>query len=186
MQKESANNYYKPAEDTLFFVEHLQNEKGRTALDIGTGSGFLSQVLSKNFELVVATDTDLKALKKAHESVENCICCNAADALTAIFDLVVCNLPYLPSEEVADPAVDGLRDGVEIPIKILSSANKAIGNKGKLIFVTSSLANYNELIKQTQLLGLSTKIIASKKLFFEVLILVECTRKMYKDPQNPF
>ena len=181
MQKESANKYYKPAEDTLFFAEHLQNEKGRTALDIGTGSGFLAQVLSKNFELVVATDTDLKALKKTHESVENCICCNAADALTAIFDLVVCNLPYLPSDEVADPAVDGLRDGVEIPIKILSSANKAIGNKGKLIFITSSLANYNELIKQTQLLGLSTKIIASKKLFFEELILVEGTRKMHKD-----
>jgi len=73
LQKESANNYYKPAEDTLFFAEHLQNEKGRTALDIGTGSGFLAQVLSKNFELVVAADTDLKALKKAHESVENCI-----------------------------------------------------------------------------------------------------------------
>ncbi len=177
MQKESENNYYKPAEDSFFFAEHLQNEKGKAALDIGTGSGFLAQILSKTFELVVVTDTDRYALKKAHESIENCIYCNAADALVQIFDLVVCNLPYLPSYKVDDQAVDGLNNGVEIPIKILSSASKIINKKGKLIFLTSSLANYGELIKQTQALGLNTKIIASKKLFFEELILVECTRK---------
>ena len=176
MQKESANNYYKPAEDTLFFAEHLQHEKGRAALDIGTGSGFLAQCLSRNFELIVATDIDLNALAKAHESVENCICCNAADALTPVFDLVVCNLPYLPSEEMSDPAVDGLCDGVEGPIKIIGSASKVTKEKGKIIFLTSSLANHIELVQQVQKLGFVTKVIAKKKLFFEELILVECTR----------
>jgi len=176
LQKELVNNYYKPAEDTLFFAEHLQHEKGRAALDIGTGSGFLAQCLSRNFELIVSTDIDLNALDKAHESVENCICCNAADALTPVFDLVVCNLPYLPSEEMSDPAVDGLCDGVEGPIKIIGSASKVIKEKGKIIFLTSSLANHIELVQQVQKLGFVTKVIATKKLFFEELILVECTR----------
>jgi len=175
LQKESANNYYKPAEDTLFFAGQLQHEKGRAALDIGTGSGLLAKSLSKNFELVVATDIDLNAVRKAHEFVENCICCNAADALTPVFDLVVCNLPYLPSEEISDPAVDGLRGGVEVPIKIIDSASKVIKEKGKIIFLTSSLAKHAELVKQVQKLGFVTRVIATKKLFFEELILVECT-----------
>lgn len=179
MQKESPNNYYKPSEDTFFFAEHLEQEKGRAVLDIGTGSGFLAKSLSKNFGLVVATDIDLHALRKAHESVENCICCNSADALSPIFDLVVCNLPYLPSEELSDLAVDGLREGVEIPIKIIDSASKVIKQKGKIIFLTSSLANHTELVKQVQMLGFVTKVIAKKKLFFEELILVECTRKVF-------
>ena len=43
----------------------------------------------------------------------------------------------------------------------------------KFIFVTSSLSNYSKLIDYGKKLGLTTKIIAQKKLFFEELILVE-------------
>lgn len=176
MQKESVNNYYKPAEDTIFLANYLENEKGKSALDIGTGSGFLAQILSQNFGFVVATDINISALKKAHEIVDNCICCNAADAFHTNFDLIVCNLPYLPSEKLLDPAVDGLHEGVEIPHIIIRSAIKKIGTGGKMIFLTSSLANYNELIKIAGSLGLDAKIVGKKKLFFEELILVECTR----------
>ncbi|VVC06259.1 Release factor glutamine methyltransferase [uncultured archaeon] len=176
MQKKSYNAYYQPAEDTLFFADNIRNEKGKAALDMGTGSGFLAKILSSNFVLVVATDINLIALKKAHESVENCVCCNAADALNSDFDLVVCNLPYLPSDEISDPAVDGLREGVEIPMKLIRSASNVIRQTGKLIYLTSSLANYLELMKRTEQLGFSTKILAKKKLFFEELILVECLK----------
>ena len=44
---------------------------------------------------------------------------------------------------------------------------------GKFIFVTSSLSNHSKLIDYGKKLGLTTKIIAQKKLFFEELILVE-------------
>ena len=66
MQKESHNNYYIPAEDSIFFADYLKDKKGRSALDIGTGSGILANVLSKNFLLVVATDVNILALVKAH------------------------------------------------------------------------------------------------------------------------
>lgn len=176
MQKKSYNEYYQPAEDTMFFADNIRNESGKTALDMGTGSGFLAKILSNNFGLVVATDINFVASKKAHESVENCICCNAADALNIDFDLIVCNLPYLPSDKIDDPAVDGLKDGVEIPMKLINSASKTLKKTGKLIYLTSSLANHLELIKKTEQLGLSTKILAQKKLFFEELILVECIK----------
>ncbi len=176
MQKKSYDEYYQPAEDTLFLADNLKDERGKAALDIGTGSGFVAKILSNNFDLVVATDINLKALKKAHESVENCICCNAADAITFDFDLVVCNLPYLPSEEIFDTAVDGLKDGVEVPLKIIRSISNAVGQQGKIMYLTSSLANYSDLMSRTEQLGFSTKILAKKKLFFEELILVECLK----------
>lgn len=176
MQKKSFDEYYKPAEDTLFLADGIQNEKGKTALDIGTGSGFLARILSDHFEFVVATDINFSALKKAREVVENCICCNSADALNCNFDLVVCNLPYLPSEEIADPAVDGLAEGLGVTTSIIKSASKAIRQNGKMVYLTSSLANYQELVRRTESLGFSVKIMAKKKLFFEELVLVECIK----------
>lgn len=164
---------YLPAEDTIFFANHIQNEKGKLALDIGTGSGYLAQVLSLNFELVVATDISYNAAKNAHSAIKNCICCNGADALCTEFDLVICNMPYLPSDKISDYAVDGLRDGLEIPLMIIKSAKTVIKKGSKIIFLTSSLANYQELLRQTELLGFQVRIVATKKLFFEELILVE-------------
>ena len=178
MQKESQNSYYIPAEDSIFIANYLENQQGKSALDIGTGSGILAKVLSKNFDLVVATDINIFALKKAHEIIPNCICCNAADALHTDFDLIVCNLPYLPSEELVDPTVDGLKEGIEIPSIIIKSTSTRIGKNGKMLFLTSSLANYDALIKLCESLGFETKIVAKKKLFYEELLLLECIRKI--------
>jgi release factor glutamine methyltransferase len=180
LQKESRNNYYVPAEDSIFLAGYLENQKGRSALDIGTGSGILAKVLSKNFDLVIATDVNIVALKKAHGDIANCICCNAADALQNNFDLIVCNLPYLPSEDLVDVTVDGLDEGVEIPSMIIQSASKRIGKNGKMIFLTSSLANYHVLMKLCQSLGFDAKIVAKKKLFYEELLLVECVRSFHE------
>jgi len=165
-----------PAEDSFFLADFLENKQGKSVLDIGTGSGIIAKILSKNFPLVVATDINISALRKAHETVDNCICCNAADALRYSFDLIVCNLPYLPSDELLDPAVDGLHDGVDIPSMIIKSASNLIEKNGKLIFLTSSLADYNTLIQLCQSIGFDTNIAAKKKLFYEELMIIECTK----------
>jgi release factor glutamine methyltransferase len=174
--KLTKTDLYSPAEDTIFFANYIQNEKGKDALDIGTGSGYLARVLSSNFELVVATDISFSAVKEANSKIKNCVCCNAADALCKEFDLVICNMPYLPSAEITDSAVDGLDEGVIIPFEIIKSARNLIKKDGKMIFLTSSLANYKELLKQCESLELHVKIVATKKIFFEELILVEAKK----------
>ncbi len=174
MQKKLSNDSpYAPAEDTYFLEDNIVNEKGKNALDIGTGSGYLTRTLSQNFSQVIGTDIDFNSLINQSKKIKNRICCDAADALNCKFDLIVCNMPYLQSDEISDRRVDGGKEGVEIPLKIIKSAVKCLNDSGKMLFVTSSLANYDKLIDESEKLGLELKIVARKKLFFEELIIVK-------------
>ena len=170
------NDEYPPSEDTFFIVENIENEKGTSALDIGSGSGYLTKLLSENFSFVVGTDINYDVLKDQTYKTQNLVCCNGSDALNIKFDFIVCNLPYLATDEILDVATDGGAEGFEIPKKIFDSVINNIEENGKFVFVTSSLSNYEKLIDYAQKLGLKTRIIAKKKLFFEELILVEAVK----------
>jgi len=167
------NDEYPPSEDTFFIVDNIENEKGTFALDVGSGSGYLTKLLSKNFSFVVGTDINYNVLRQQTYKTENIVCCNGSDALKIKFDFIVCNLPYLATDEILDVATDGGAEGFEIPKKIFDSLINNLEKNGKFVFITSSLSNYQKLIDYAQKLGLKTRIMAKKKLFFEELILVE-------------
>ena len=167
---------YPPSEDTFFLADHIQNESGESALDIGTGSGYLASILERSFSLVVGTDLIFNVLRQREYFTTNNVCCNGADAINQQFDLVICNMPYLNTDEVSDVRTDGGKDGLEIPIKIIDSAKSRIKPGGKFIYVTSSLSNFKKLISYTKLQGFNVNILAKKKLFFEELILVEAVK----------
>jgi len=169
------NDEYTPSEDTFFIVDNIKNEKGNFALDVGSGSGYLTKLLSENFLFVVGTDINCEVLKHQTYKTNNLICCNGSDALKMKFNFIVCNLPYLATDEILDVATDGGAEGFEIPKKIFDSIIENMAKNAKFVFVTSSLSNYQKLIEYAQKLGLKTRIIAKKKLFFEELILVEST-----------
>ena len=166
---------YQPAEDTFFLADHIENEKGETALDIGTGSGFLAKILSSSFDLVIGTDININSLRQQYGPIRNRICCNAADVFSRKFDLIICNLPYLATDEIIDIATDGGTEGFDIPSQIIKSALPCLNKPGKFIFVTSSLSNYQKLIDMVDSEGFRAKILARKKLFFEELILIQVT-----------
>ncbi len=157
-------------------ADNIKNEKGDFALDIGSGSGYLTKLLSENFSFVVGTDINYEALKHQTYKTKNLICCNGSDALKVQFDLIVCNLPYLATDEILDIATDGGTEGLEIPLKIIKSAIPCLNESGKLFFVTSSLSNYQALIGATKKEGLTAKVLTKKKLFFEELIIIEAKK----------
>jgi release factor glutamine methyltransferase len=177
LQNRSAETY-SPAEDTFFLAEHIAKERGQAALDIGTGSGYLRKILEKNFAVVVATDIDFFALK-SQGNARNLICCDGASAIGAKFDLVVCNLPYLPSENIQDRTVDGGPEGLAVPLQIIESASSCLKLGAKMLMLTSSLANYEKMIEETKKKGLAVRILAKKKIFFEELIVLEATKSVH-------
>ena len=154
LQKRLAeSNPYQPAEDTFFLADHIGNEEGDTALDIGTGSGFLAKILSHSFKLVIGTDVNINSLKQQLNPITNRICCNAADVFSKKFDLIICNLPYLATDEIIDIGTDGGIGGSEIPSQIIKSALSCLNESGKFIFVTSSLSDYEKLIRMVNSKG---------------------------------
>jgi len=164
---------YLPAEDTFFLADQLKNTSGDFALDIGCGSGYLSDILKSTFHFVVGTDISFNTLLQQNFKTQNVICCNSADALNLNFDLIICNLPYLATDEIIDVATDGGKDGLEMPIEIINSALPHLSKKGKFLFVTSSLSNYVGLIDFVKSQNFEAKIIDKKKLFYEELIIVQ-------------
>jgi len=174
--KLSKSETYQPAEDTYFLHDHIKNEKGDAALDIGSGSGFLTRALLKSFNFVVGTDLNFDALKNQSVKPENLVCCNAADVLSRQFDLIICNMPYLATDEISDLATDGGPEGLVAPMKIIKSAKNCLKPGGKFLFVTSSLSNFQRLVEKTQDEGLDVEILAKKKLFFEELILIKAVK----------
>ncbi len=173
MQNKLANDTYRPAEDTYFLEDYIKDEKGESALDIGSGSGYLTKSLAKSFGFVVGTDVNFDALNNQSNKPENLVCCNGADALQKKFDFIICNMPYLATEEISDIATDGGPEGIIIPIKIIKSAKNCLKLGGKFLFVSSSLSNYQKLSEMTRNEGFEVEIKAKKKLFFEELILIE-------------
>ena len=174
--KSRKNEMYRPAEDTFFLADNIASETGKSALDVGSGSGYLTQLLSKNFDFVVGTDINLNALYTQSYKTENLVCCNGSDAILKKFDLIVCNLPYLATDKIIDIATDGGTEGFEIPKKIFDSIKNSLTYYGKFFFVSSSLSNYEKLMNYIKTSGFNVTIKDRKKLFFEELILVEAKK----------
>ncbi len=172
------NDEYPPSEDTFFLVDYIEKISGQNALDIGSGSGYITKLLWENFAFVVGTDINLPVLQnQSSYKTRNLVCCSGSDALLANFDLIVCNLPYLATDEIIDIATDGGKDGFEIPKIIFDSVKLVMSEKTRFVFVTSSLSDFQKLADYWIDLGYDAKIVSKKKLFFEELILIEVSGK---------
>lgn len=167
---------YAPAEDTFLLDDHVRGRSGRMALDIGSGSGYITRSLEGSFETVVGTDISHAVLRGQTYAGPNRVCCDGADALSGQFDLVVCNLPYLATDRIDDVSTDGGPGGTPVPLRIVRSAAPRVAPGGSLLLVTSSLSEYGALIAEAERLGLSAGVLARKRLFFEELVVVEARR----------
>ena len=188
---------YLPSEDSILLADCLKDYSGDIALDIGVGSGIITQTLCENFKKVVGTDLEFEILEKCKEDVvsntskdsekklENergfeLVCADAASAFRDnIFDLVVSNPPYLPEDydnegmKIHDEAIYGGKSGIEVTLKIIKSSLSTLKREGKLLIIVSSLSNISRLQELLELLNLNMKKIVEKRLFFETLFVVE-------------
>jgi release factor glutamine methyltransferase len=172
---------YKPSEDTYFMENILSNYKGKIALEIGIGSGYITRLLCSNFEFVVGTDIDVNSIiyaknnTLANISNKLLVCSDLGIPLKCKFDLIVSNPPYLPLDldNLDDATIYGGQVGIELTIRLLRSIQLQLNEMGKIVIMRSTLSDYKKMDDFIDKLFLNNKIIAKKNIFFETLEILE-------------
>jgi release factor glutamine methyltransferase len=170
---------YEPSEDSYFlsdFLEkYLSKEKNKELvyLDMGSGSGILSEVASKylDIENILSSDINKKAINLLKEKGFNAKESNLFRNISGKFDIITFNAPYLP-EDRREPkdsriATTGGKRGDEISIEFLKRAKKYLKKNGKIFLLISSLTPQERIRK------FSPIIVARRKVFSEELLILK-------------
>ncbi|MGV8142851.1 MAG: HemK2/MTQ2 family protein methyltransferase [Candidatus Pacearchaeota archaeon] len=167
---------YEPAEDS-FLLESVipKYAKDKSVIDIGCGSGILARTAkSARAKSVIAVDINLEAIKLLKKQNISAIKSDLFSKVKGKFDLIICNPPYLPEDKDEDQesqkiTTGGVR-GDEFILRFLNSAVKHLAKGGTILLLVSSLTPKDRIIELLKKLNLKKKVIASKKVFFEHLI----------------
>ena len=180
------SDVYEPAEDTFLLAENLDIQRKDEVLEIGTGTGLITVYAAQRTKKVVATDINEHALKCALKNTIANRTYNVEIKKGNLFepvegekfDLILFNTPYLPTskEEKLDnelnAAFDGGLEGRDIIDAFLKQVKDYLKDKGRVQLVQSSLSDNEKTISKLENLGFDAEITASKKCFFEEIVVI--------------
>lgn len=185
---------YLPSEDTYLLLETLQEnlkkKRIENALEIGTGSAYISLGIYNQVNNLVVTDinpiviTYLNNLKKEYKLDKmKIIKSNLFNNIKEKFDLIIFNPPYVPSEKVPKDseidklATDGGAFGRTIILKFLKELKDHLSEDGVCYLLISSFNNPHYVFKQIIKNNLYYKVLKERNIFFEKLIILRITNK---------
>jgi release factor glutamine methyltransferase len=183
------DDVFEPSEDTFLFAENLDVKEGDVVLDVGTGCGILGILATKKAQSVLAVDINPYAVRCAKQNatlnhVRSKISFMQTDLLTAfdertLFDLILFNAPYLPSEEHEvetwiGRAWAGGASGREVVDRFIPQAAPHLKPSGRILLLQSTLTNLELTLHKFEERHLKAKVQAECKLpFFETITLIE-------------
>ncbi|MBI5398842.1 methyltransferase [Candidatus Woesearchaeota archaeon] len=180
---------YEPSDDTYLLLEQVKRRACGAVLEIGTGSGILSEAAAQKEEVraVIAADIDKNSISNCkRRSVSKKIQWKVSDLFSAVterFDTIIFNPPYLPydrreDEETRRVTTGGVH-GHELIERFLNEVNNHLRRDGIILLLFSSLTGkekVNEILHNNLL---DYEEIASKKIPFETLYVYEISKNNF-------
>ncbi len=166
---------YEPAEDSFLMEEQVKKfAKGKTFLDVGTGSGILALTAKEaGAKEVLAIDINSEAVKQAKSLGINSEKSNLLRKVNKKFDIICFNPPYLPLDEREDKEsrliTTGGKEGDEIILEFLKQAKTKLSKEGFILLLVSSLTPKKRIYSLVKSLNLKKRKLSSKKIFMESL-----------------
>ena len=180
---------FEPSEDTFLFAENLDVKEGDVVLDVGTGCGILGILAAQKAQSVLAVDINPYAVRCAKQNaalnhVRSKMYFMQTDLLTAfdektLFDLILFNAPYLPSDENETEtwigrAWAGGTSGREVVDRFIPQAVPHLKPSGRILLLQSTLTNLELTLHKFEEHHLKASVKAECKLpFFETITLIE-------------
>jgi len=150
-------------------------------LEVGCGSGLVSQELAGRVKSMIALDINPHAVRAAKERGLEVVRSDLFRGIRGRFDLIVFNPPYLPTKEGErsnqwiDYALDGGESGRETIGRFLIDLAEHLRPKGRALLLISSLTGPAEVEEMARDANLFAERVASKGCFFEKLMVLRIT-----------
>ena len=166
---------YLASEDSALLREVLEAYSGGSFLEIGAGNGGNLVALAGRFHSAVGTDLVAPGMGDWKEKGADFIVADGASCVrVGSFDLVAFNPPYLPGQVEDDPATEG-GAGLEVPMRFLRDALKAVKLTGRVVMLLNDQAPVGEFEAECSRHGFMLVQVAKRHLFFEELAVYEAS-----------
>lgn len=168
---------YHPAEDTFLLLRVALSEARPEdrMLEIGCGSGLISQELGPRVARLLATDINPHAARAARARGVEVIRADLFAGIKGRFDLVLFNAPYLPTQPEErtghwiDRALDGGESGRETAERFIADLSGHLLPGGRALLLISSLTGLDEVREAAAAARLWAEVVAEEGCFFERL-----------------
>jgi len=172
---------YQPAEDSDLLARTARESAtaGERALDVGTGSGYVAEMLADAGVDIVAADLNPEACRQAAERGVPVVRADLLDPFADdAFDLVTFNPPYLPTDpdkewdDWMEHALSGGEDGRRLVDPFLDEVARVLAPDGRIFLLISSLTGVGDVQRYAHDRGLAGKIVADEKHPYERLVVI--------------
>ncbi|MGY5853504.1 MAG: methyltransferase [Candidatus Thorarchaeota archaeon] len=181
-------NVYAPSDDTYLLIEAVELESDDIFVEMGCGTGLVSLTAARTARTVISADISIEALKNTKENILKTSLSNKCHIfqtdLMSVFaptfqvSVIAFNPPYLPQDDESvelDHALIGGEQGVELSERFLHQVVNHLLPSGSVYLVASSLGDIDRLKDVTRSVGFEVTEAASKRLFYEELVVLKGT-----------
>ena len=154
------------------------------ALEVGTGSGYVAETVRDETGLrVLGSDLNPHACRQASERGVEAVRADLLEPFREeVFDAVLFNAPYLPTETTderddwMEVALSGGEDGRAVIEPFLDSVGRVLAPDGAVYLLVSSLTGVEEVVELAAAEGFSAVALQDESFPFETLTVLKLFR----------